>query len=121
MATHSSILGLLWWFRQLRICLQCGDLGCIPGWEDPLEEGMASHSKTLAWRFPWTEESGGLLSMELQRVGHDRATKHSTASDHLDCTQIETLNLKISDGSNSQNNIEEIKVKIQDHFPRILK
>ena len=82
---------------------------------------MATHSKTLAWRFPWTEESGGLLSMELQRVGHDRATKHSTASDHLDCTQIETLNLKISDGSNSQNNIEEIKVKIQDHFPRILK
>ena len=30
------------------------------GWEDPLEKGMAPHSRTLAWRIPWTEESGGL-------------------------------------------------------------
>ena len=41
------------------------------GWEDPLEEGMANHSSILAWRTPWTEESGGLQSMESQRVGHD--------------------------------------------------
>jgi len=41
-------------------------------WEDPLEEGMATHSSIiLAWRIPWTEEPGGLQSMELQRVGHD--------------------------------------------------
>ena len=38
--------------------------------EDPLEEGMATHSSTLAWRSPWTEEPGGLQSMGLQRVGH---------------------------------------------------
>ena len=36
------------------------------GWEDPLEEGMATNSSILAWKIPWTEESGGL-----QRVGHD--------------------------------------------------
>ena len=36
------------------------DLGSIPGWEDPLEEGMATHSSILAWRIPWTEEPGGL-------------------------------------------------------------
>ena len=30
------------------------------GWEDPLEKGMATHSSTLAWRIPWTEEPGGL-------------------------------------------------------------
>ena len=36
------------------------------GWEDPLEEGMAAHSSILAWRIPWTEEPGGLQSMELQ-------------------------------------------------------
>ena len=30
------------------------------GWEDPLEEGMATHSSVLAWRIPWTEETGGL-------------------------------------------------------------
>ena len=32
-------------------------------WEDPLEEGMATHSSILAWKIPWTEESGGLLSV----------------------------------------------------------
>ena len=42
-----------------------------PGWEDPLEEDMAIHSSILAWRIPWTEEPGGLQSMESQRVGHD--------------------------------------------------
>ena len=41
------------------------------GQEDPLEEGMATHSSILAWRIPWTEEPGGLQSMGLQRVGHD--------------------------------------------------
>ena len=40
-------------------------------WEDPLEEGIATHSSILAWRIPWTEESGGLQSMRLQRVGQD--------------------------------------------------
>ena len=41
------------------------------GWEDPLEKEMATHSNTLAWRIPWTEEPGRLQSMGLQRVGHD--------------------------------------------------
>ena len=41
------------------------------GWEDPLEKEMATHSSILAWRIPWTEEPGGLLSMGLQRVRHD--------------------------------------------------
>ena len=36
------------------------------GWEDPLEEGMATHSSILAWRIPWTEEPGGLQSIRLQ-------------------------------------------------------
>ena len=31
------------------------------GWEDPLEEGMATHSSILAWRIPWTEDPGGLV------------------------------------------------------------
>ena len=41
------------------------------GRDDPLEEGMATHSSILAWIIPWTEESGGLQSMGLQRVGHN--------------------------------------------------
>ena len=41
------------------------------GWEDPLEEDMATHSSIPAWRIPWTEEPGGLQSMGLHRVKHD--------------------------------------------------
>ena len=39
--------------------------------EDPLEEGMATHSSILAWRILWTEETGRLQSTELHKVGHD--------------------------------------------------
>ena len=49
------------------------------GWEDPLEKEMATHSSILAWRIPWTEESGRLQSTGSQRVRHDGA-KHSTAT-----------------------------------------
>ena len=41
------------------------------GQEDPLEEGMATHSSILDWKIPWTEEPGGLQSMVPQKVGHD--------------------------------------------------
>ena len=41
------------------------------GREDPLEEGVATHSSILAWRIPWTEEPGGLQSTGSQRVAHD--------------------------------------------------
>ena len=41
------------------------------GWEDPLEESMATHSSILAWRIPWTEELGKLHSTVSKRVGHD--------------------------------------------------
>ena len=41
------------------------------GREDLLEKEMATHSSTLAWKIPWTEEPGRLQSMRSQRVGHD--------------------------------------------------
>jgi len=41
------------------------------GWEDPLEEGMATHSSILAWRIPRTEDPGGMQSIGLQRARHD--------------------------------------------------
>ena len=41
------------------------------GWKDPLEKEMATHSSTLAWKIPWTEEPGRLQSMGSQRVGHN--------------------------------------------------
>ena len=49
-----------------------GDPGSVLGWEDPLEEGMATHSSILAWRIPWTERGAWQVpSMGLQRVGYD--------------------------------------------------
>ena len=47
------------------------DTGSIPGLEDPLEEGMTTHSSTLAWRIPWTEWPSGLQSTGLHKVGPD--------------------------------------------------
>jgi len=41
------------------------------GWEDPLEEGMETHSSILTWRIPLTEEPGEVLSKGSQRVGHE--------------------------------------------------
>ena len=61
--------------------MKCGNYNKMPtmretqvsslGREDPLEKGMATHSSSLAWRIPWTEEPGGLRSTESQRVRHD--------------------------------------------------
>ena len=51
--------------------MQVGSLGG----EDPPEEEMATHSRVLAWRIPWTEEPGGLQSIRLQRAGQELVTK----------------------------------------------
>ena len=48
------------------------------GGEDPLEEGMATHSSILGWRIPWTEEPGGLQSMGLQRDMTERLMSTTT-------------------------------------------
>ena len=48
-----------------------GDWDSILGWKYPLEKEMTTHSNILAWRIPWTWESGGLQFMDFQRVGHD--------------------------------------------------
>ena len=63
-----------------------GDLGLIPGSEDPLEKEMATHSSTLAWKIPWTEEPGGLQPMGSQRVGHNWETKLSNFHTYTACT-----------------------------------
>ena len=53
--------------------MQVGSLGQ----EEPLEEGMSTHSSVLAWRIPWTEEPGGQQSLGSHRVGCDLATEHA--------------------------------------------
>ena len=58
------------------------DVGSISlSWEDPLEESMATHSRILAWRIPWTEEPGGLQSIELDMI---EATEHA----HMDTLML---------------------------------
>ena len=47
------------------------------GTEDSLKKEITTHSSILAWKIPWAEEPGGLQSMGLQRVGHDRADMHA--------------------------------------------
>ena len=58
---HFSLkLGLPWWLTCKNLpTMQETRIRCL-GWEDPLEEGMATHSSTLAYRIPWTEEPGRL-------------------------------------------------------------
>ena len=63
------ICGLPWWLSGKDSVRNAGDRSL--GWEDPLEEDMATHSSILAWRISWTEESHGLQSIGSQRVGHD--------------------------------------------------
>ena len=53
-----------------------GDADSILGWEDPLEEEMATHSSILAWRIPWTGEPGRLQSKGSQTVRHNWAIEH---------------------------------------------
>ena len=67
------------------------------GQEDPLGTEMATHSSILAWGVPWTEEPGGLQSMELQRIRHNWATnthtfktKVTSLTGYVFCTLTET-------------------------------
>ena len=64
-------MGLPGWLsggKKKKICLPIQEM-CIqpPGWEDPLEKEMTTHSSILAWEIPWTEDPGGLQSMGSQK------------------------------------------------------
>ena len=60
---HSSVVKNLPVIQETQVRSLCR--------EDPLEKEVATHSSILAWRMPWTEELGGIQSVELQRVGHN--------------------------------------------------
>ena len=51
--------------------------------EDPLEDEVTTYSSILAWKIPWREEPGGLQSMGPQRIGHNRATEHTSNSKEM--------------------------------------
>ena len=74
--TRDGVMGLprwYWWYKKIYLPVQeMQEMGVQSlGWEDPLEEGMGTHSSFLAWKIPWTQEPGGLQFMVLQRVRHD--------------------------------------------------
>ena len=60
--------------------------------EDPLEEGLATHSSILAWEIPRTEEPGGLQLMGATTVGNDLATKHHQQQINASCMRSQGLN-----------------------------
>ena len=67
-----------WWLRWLRICPAMQETQVrFLGQDNFLEKEMATHSSTLAWRIPWTEEPGGPPCVGLQRVRHDWVTEHA--------------------------------------------
>ena len=63
--------GISWWLRLQSLPVTREIQVASLGWEDPLEKAMVTHSSTLAWKIPWTEEPGGLQPMGSQRVGHN--------------------------------------------------
>ena len=68
------------WLRGKESPANARDMGSIPDLGRSLEKEMATHSSSLAWEIPWTEEPDGLQSMESQRVGHDLATEQQQAN-----------------------------------------
>ena len=85
--SHSTSLGPVWLrpvLALVKASLMAQTVKRLPamqetraqslGREDPLEKEMETHSSTLAWKIPWTEEPGGLESMGSQRVRHDWVT-----------------------------------------------
>ena len=73
--THINlILGFLGGSVLKNLSANTGDMGSVSlGWEDSLEEEMATHSSILGWGISWTGETGGLQSVRSQRDGHDRS------------------------------------------------
>ena len=80
---YSSQVGLPWWLRCVKeSACNAGDLGLILGWEDPLEKGMATHSRYSCLK-NFMDRGTWLWSRGLQRGRHDRATNtHSCARTH---------------------------------------
>ena len=62
---------LPWWFSRYSLPAMQETWVQSLGWEDFLEKKIATHSRILAWKIPWTEKPDGLQSMRSQRVGHD--------------------------------------------------
>ena len=89
--------GLPWWLKMVkRLPAVWESRVWSLGWEDTLEKEMATHSSTLAWKIPWTEEPGRLQSMGSQRVGLDWVTSLSFTSSVWGCWFFHMLTILFS-------------------------
>ena len=70
-----KMVGCPRWLSGKEYACQAGDMGSIPGCEDPLDEEMATYSSILAWRTPWPEQPGKPQSMGSLRIRHDLEPK----------------------------------------------
>ena len=61
------------------------------GGEDPMEKGMATHSSIIAWKIPWTEEPGGLQSIELHSVDMTEQLNHHTVNPESEHVQTKDI------------------------------
>ena len=74
---HYEYSELSWWLSSKEFACSAGDVGSIPGREDPLEEGTATHFSILAWKIPQREEPGGLLSSVEKKLDRTEMTEYT--------------------------------------------
>ena len=83
-----------------------GDPGSIPDRKYTLEKGMATHSSILAWRIPWTEEPGGLLSVGSQRIGLiERLAQHNCSCKSINCSVLCRISFEGSPSKRSRTTV----------------
>ena len=85
-AAHSRLPGLPWWFREWRICLQCGRGARLLDWEDPWRRAWRPTPSFLPGASPWTEQPGRAAVEEVRRSwwGHSWAAAHRPARGGLE-------------------------------------
>ena len=101
-----------WWLRWYRICLQCGRPELIPGLGRSLEKGMATHSSTLAWESPWTEEPCGRQSTGLQELDMAERLTLRLSLFHLVLVPCHALTYRLCFGETSQVDTRVLQSKI---------
>ena len=86
------------WLSGKESACIAGDMGLIPGPDDPLEEGMATHSSILAWRLLWPEEPGGLQSIGSHRIRHNWEPEDAahSAIKRINIDTMPEINIRIS-------------------------
>ena len=79
------------WLSGKESACRAGDVGSVPGLGKSPREGLTTHSRILAWEIPWTEEPGGLQSVEMERVRYDFMTKQQQLAENRGAARYPTV------------------------------